>query len=436
MPKSGSRAGFSYPALLALVVMLGWGLVVSSGPLGAGSGPQTVRLTGIAAAPTPAVPAGLPAGIEALAGYVKQSSCDPVAKPGVVAFGRLLVSTYPGSGYGITRGCGLDGIASEHYEGRALDWMVSVHDPAGVARVNALVGWLFARDSAGHPFAMARRLGIMYVIWNGRIWGSYATSSGWRPYSTCAAHPQTSWDTSCHRDHVHFSFSWAGAMGSTSFWSGRVAAADYGPCRPADLNWAAPYTRPTRNPCPTFRTVTAPAGASATAQALARYSGAAISRGSTGPVVAAVQRAIGATPDGDFGPLTAAAVSAFRTAHRLPAGTTVDAATWRALLAAYVTGGQAAGSGTAGSGATGSGEAAAGSTSAAAGSALTRYKGTVLRYGARGAAVSAVQRALGVRPVSGWFGPVTRAAVVAFQRTHGIPTTGNVGPLTWAALGA
>jgi peptidoglycan DL-endopeptidase CwlO len=34
----------------------------------------------------------------------------------------------------------------------------------------------------------------------------------------------------------------------------------------------------------------------------------------------------------------------------------------------------------------------------------------------------------------GVFGPRTSAAVRAFQKAHGIPTTGNVGPLTWTAL--
>ena len=67
-------------------------------------------------------------------------------------------------------------------------------------------------------------------FWNNRLWGSYAASSGWRPYSTCAAHPEKSSDTTCHRDHIHISLSWAGAAGRTSFWTGSVAAVAVNGC--------------------------------------------------------------------------------------------------------------------------------------------------------------------------------------------------------------
>jgi hypothetical protein len=59
---------------------------------------------------------------------------------------------------------------------------------------------------------MARRLGIMYIIWNKKIWGTYSASSGWRPYSCSGV-------TGCHQNHVHFSFSKAGASGKTSYWT-------------------------------------------------------------------------------------------------------------------------------------------------------------------------------------------------------------------------
>ncbi|WP_431043932.1 L,D-transpeptidase family protein [Streptomyces sp. P1-3] len=37
---------------------------------------------------------------------------------------------------------------------------------------------------------------------------------------------------------------------------------------------------------------------------------------------------------------------------------------------------------------------------------------------------------------TGYFGPITQRSVLAFQRAHGVPTTGNAGPLTWKALKA
>ncbi|HEY6794575.1 MAG TPA: peptidoglycan-binding protein [Kineosporiaceae bacterium] len=383
-------------------------------------------------APGPAVPDGLPAGIEDASPYLQQVSCDPVAKPGTLALAHLLITTYPGTSAGITRACGADGFASEHYEGRALDWMTSVRDPQGAARAQAFLSWLLAPDAADRPFALARRLGVMYVIWDDRIWGAYAASAGWRPYSRCAEHPEPAWDTSCHRDHVHISLSWAGALGRTSFWTRRVAAVDYGPCRPADLNWAPPYGGPNPVRCPGYATVTAAAGSSALVAAITRYSGATVGRGATGPVVAAVQQALGVAADGAFGPLTAAAVAAFRAAHALPAGSGMDAVAWRALLAAA-------------SAATAPRPNPPASTPAAASSgdvaprptpASPTPAGPPLGYGSTGAAVRALQRALQVTPVSGWFGPVTRAAVIRFQRARGLPATGVVDGATWQALRA
>jgi len=282
----------------------------------------------------PVAPARLPSRIEDPSPYLGQVSCDPTAKPGALALARMLVATYPGTSYGISRACGATDVPSEHYEGRAVDWMVARHDPRSAARVEALIGWLLAADARGHPFANARRLGVMYLIWDDRIWGSYAADAGWRPYRTCAEHPEPAWDTTCHRDHLHVSLSWAGAMGRTSFWTRSVAATDYGPCRPGDLNWAAPYRRPNALPCPPHHPVTAPDGAPPIAAELVRYSGATIAPGSTGPVVAAVQQALGVPATGFFGPLTAAAVTTFRRMHGLGRGTGLNAATWRALLVA------------------------------------------------------------------------------------------------------
>jgi peptidoglycan hydrolase-like protein with peptidoglycan-binding domain len=402
---------------------------VGSAPAPTGAAAPSPAPSASPPAAVPAVPAGLPAGLEDLSPYLEQVSCDPAAKPGAVALGKLLLATYPGTSYAISRACGADGMASEHYEGRAADWMTSVRDPSGAARAEAFVGWLLAPDAQGRAFANARRLGVMYVIWNDRIWGSYAAGSGWRPYSTCARHPEVAWDTGCHRDHVHVSLSWAGAMGRTSFWSRRVAATDYGPCRPADLNWAPPYSGPNPAPCPSYPAVTAGAASSPVAAAIARYSGATVAPGSTGPVVTAVQRALGVPADGQFGSLTGAAVSAFRAAHGLPPGTSTDAATWRALRVA-VASAPAPGPGPA----PGRTPAPASGPSTSTPSPQAAPAPKPLSYGDSGPAVVALQRTLHVTPVSGWFGPVTRAAVTAFQRAHGLPATGIVDAATRRAL--
>jgi len=450
----GRRRATVGALLVGCLVLLGSvdaGRTVDASTATAGPGPTAgAPATAGGSEVPPAVPPGLPAGIEDLSPYVKQASCNPVDQPGAVALGRLLQTTYPGTSYSISRGCGVDGIASEHYEGRAVDWFVSIRDPAQAARADAVLGWLFATDAAGHRFANARRLGVMYVIWDDRIWGAYATEAGWRPYNGCATRPDPAWDTTCHRDHIHVSLSWAGARGRTSFWTGQVAATDYGPCRPADLNWAPAYRasgagRP--DPCPGYPALSAPAGSPAALSALVRFGGADLGPGSAGPAVRAVQQGLGLGLDSQYGPVTAAAVSRFQAGHRLPATGRMDADTWRAMIAA---GAAAPGPGPATppglpssspSSSPSSGPSAGPSSGPAPSPSGTASPAppvpgpyAVLRFGARGAAVLALQRAIGVTPVSGWFGPRTWAAVAALQRAHGLPVTGAVDPATWRLL--
>jgi len=286
-----------------------------------------------AAPRSPSVPPGLPAAIEPLASYVPANSCNPAAKPGTTALAELLVRTYPGTSYGISRSCGAGLPTSEHYDGRAVDWMNSVRTPAQAAQADAVISWLRATDSHGNAWANARRLGVMYVIWDDHILGLYDPGAGWRPYSSCAQHPERSWDTTCHRDHMHLSLTWPGAMGTTSFWTGRVAAPDYGPCRARDLNWAGLRTRVNPIPCPRYPVVRAPAGSSATVRTLFSYSGMRLRSGQTGPAVTAVQRALGVRATGTYASLTRAAVRRLQARHHLSTSGTMNTATWRALLA-------------------------------------------------------------------------------------------------------
>ncbi len=381
-----------------------------------------------------------------------QDSCDPAAKPGTVKFAQLLMTTYPDTGtYGISREC-LPGDVSEHHEGRAWDWKVSVNNPAQVKEVNAVLDWLLATDSYGNKAANARRLGVMYIIWNRHILGTYRLDEGWRAYN----------GPDPHTNHVHFSLSWAGAMGRTSWWTGQVSAVDYGPCRVAGLSFA-PQSDGAPNPtkCPSAAWPgPAPSGAPAYYGALRAWSGVTLKNGSTGPAVKAVQQALGVTADGGFGPETEGALKTFQSKHSLTASGVVDAKTWTALL-------QAAGgvspattpsptptptsnpagvpprvnwsrpkparfrTGTSSSRPVTS--ATAPKPVLGGPGALKPYAGTTLKVGSSGAPVKALQAALGIT-ADGAFGPQTKGAVSSFQTGHGLSGSGVVDPSTWQAL--
>jgi hypothetical protein len=161
------------------------------------------------AATPPTPPFG--AAIDNYARYDPQKTCDPTAKPGVVDFRDLLNRTYGTHSSGIGRPCGSD--TSEHYDGRALDYTLDVNNAADRAVANDLLAWLFNTDQYGHNHAMARRLGVMYVIWNRQIWGAWSPNA-WQP-RPCDGSP-----SDCHTNHIHFSFGWPGAQRQTSWWTG------------------------------------------------------------------------------------------------------------------------------------------------------------------------------------------------------------------------
>jgi len=122
-------------------------------------------------------------------------------------------------------------------------------------------------------------------------------------------------------------------------------------------------------------------------------------RGDRGPDVMALQRALGVTADGVFGPRTLAAVKRFQREHGLLVDGQVGPHT-RAAMAAENSGMP--------------GE-------------------IVIRLNDRGPAVAALQRALGI-PADGVFGPQTLHAVRTYQARHGLLVDGQVGPHTRAAL--
>jgi cell wall-associated NlpC family hydrolase len=124
-----------------------------------------------------------------------------------------------------------------------------------------------------------------------------------------------------------------------------------------------------------------------------------LERGTTGDEVRAVQRALGITADGDFGPNTRRAVLDFQARSGLVVDGIVGPATKRALGLA---------------GAPAPATARGGSSNAAT--------------------TMAIQRALGIG-ADGVYGPITRQAVRDFQRNRGLEVDGIAGPATLGALG-
>jgi hypothetical protein len=105
------------------------------------------------------------------------------------------------------------------------------------------------------------------------------------------------------------------AIWTASYWVGRVAGGEAPVLTPAPAPAPAPVPAP-----PTA----APVAFSVAGNPLLKV-------GSTGPAVAAVQRGLHISADGDFGPQTLGAVMAFQRAHGLVADGVVGPHTWAAL---------------------------------------------------------------------------------------------------------
>lgn len=187
--------------------------------------PRLARTVALAAALLAlAVPAGSAqqADIEDYAPYQPQEWCRPAAKPGTLVLADWLVRHHGGGKGAISRACRVGGT-SEHKEGRAFDWVLDARNEKDRARAREFLDEIFAADADGNPHALARRMGIMYLIWNDHIWSSYGGFER-RDYlsSSCKSLERCS-RTLRHRDHMHISLSRKGGRGETSWYAGKVA---------------------------------------------------------------------------------------------------------------------------------------------------------------------------------------------------------------------
>ena len=161
--------------------------------------------------------------LEPYAGYQPQTTCRRHPKPGVLLLADWLVAR--GGGYGaITRPCA-GSSTSEHKESRAFDWVLDATSETDQALAAALLDELLAPDDTGEPSALARRMGIMYVIWDDQMYASYDGFAARRYLSSGCRNRRTCSPTLRHRDHLHISLTRQGARGLTSWYAAQTALA-------------------------------------------------------------------------------------------------------------------------------------------------------------------------------------------------------------------
>ena len=166
-------------------------------------------------------PVAAHADIEDYASYDPQTRCKPKPKPGTEYLGHWIVRRYDGRFGGISRACSKH-TTSEHMEGRAFDWTLDARKRADRERARAFLDRILQTDRRGNTHAWARRMGVMYIIWNDRMFGAWDRFRR-EPYlsSSCETRKKCS-ATLRHRDHMHISLSHKGARGNTSWYDRRL----------------------------------------------------------------------------------------------------------------------------------------------------------------------------------------------------------------------
>ncbi|WP_375000700.1 peptidoglycan-binding protein [Aeromicrobium sp. CTD01-1L150] len=337
-------------------------------------------------------PVSVGSALDPVPAYVPQNACQPGTPPGVAKLRALVLKTYGVGGAGNTARTCAEGT-SEHSDGRAWDWMVNVKTAKEKAAAADFLAWLTRNDGRA-----ARRLGIMYVIYNKKIWASYRAKDGWRA-------------SSGHTDHVHISFSWNGARGNTSWWTGTVRPVDHGPCQrfagqPSAVDTKKVNTKPCPGVSPLMKTTNLPT----------------LEYGHKHSAVSTAQGLLGLARTGTFDTQLRARLISWQRANNLPKTGGLDQPTWAILRTTSVT----------------KNVAKEYTPASARTYGAKNYSTRSMRSLDTGRHVLVLQRALGLplKRVTGYFGVQTTDAVKAMQRQLNRPVTGTWTGGDWKALNA
>lgn len=447
--------------------------------------------------PVPAPPENddLPVEVDADTAYQNQLSCDPEDRPGVTAFALLLTDHYGREGWSGARPC-ID-YMSQHHDGRALDWTLNAFDPHERRIGDAAVAWLTENDGEmmrrfGIEYIIWNGLVFMKDDneWRHYVGPSPHTDHVHLSFTWDGAMMRTSWWTGvavtqpdlgpCDTVALEYAalhtfprfeecLEPAVAPPQTDF--GRVRPGEAGAgvsmlqtvlgieatgvldqqTRRALVEWQAEHELPATGVADALTYAAAqgwdledvPESARAITpedwqvSRLTPYKRLTLTEGATGEAVVALQEALGAEPDGDFGPRTAEAlveweqtipVLAEQAERRGDEPAVVTPLTWvyleRALHPTMPLRDVELAEGSRDIGADPDGELAA--RAAIEGSEDTPYSG---------GAVAALQELLGVE-ADGSFGPLTAEAVRAVQEDADLEPTGEVDGPTWVAVEA
>ncbi len=160
--------------------------------------------------------------VEDYAPYQPQTRCRAHPRAGTKVLAAWIGRRYDGGTPAATiRACD-DGGTSEHKDGRAVDWPMDATRKADRREVRAFLHRLREADADGNDAALARRMGVMYVIWNDHMWASYDHFARSDYLSGSCPSVEECSATLRHRDHVHVSLSKPGARGRTSWYADRL----------------------------------------------------------------------------------------------------------------------------------------------------------------------------------------------------------------------